>query len=92
MSSRGGAVREIERADSIHYQVGAKLAFEDRIRHLEDPDFGDPKIPMLISKEHAAKRRELLADVMHRPELLRPRWEGTPPTSVPLIVTAMRFR
>ena len=60
---------EICRADSIHYQVGAKkLAFEDRIRHLEDPDFGDPKIPMLISKEHAAKRREILADVIHRPQ------------------------
>jgi len=60
---------EIHRADSIHYQVGAKkLAFEDRIRHLEDPDFGDPKIPMLISKEHAGRRRELLADVIHRPQ------------------------
>ena len=60
---------EIRRADSIHYQVGAKkLAFEDRMRHLEDPDFGDPKIPMLISKEHAARRRELLADVIHRPQ------------------------
>ena len=60
---------EIHRADSIHYQVGAKkLAFEDRIRYLEDPDFGDPKIPMLISKEHAGRRRELLADVIHRPQ------------------------
>jgi len=60
---------EVNLADSIHYQVGAKkLAFEDRIRHLEDPDFGDPKITMLISKEHAAKRRELLADVIHRPQ------------------------
>jgi len=60
---------EIHRADSIHYQVGAKkLAFEDRIRHLEDPDFGDPKIPMLISKEHAGRQRELLADVIHRPQ------------------------
>jgi gamma-glutamyltranspeptidase / glutathione hydrolase len=60
---------EIRRADSIHYQVGAKkLAFEDRIRHLEDPEFGDPKITMLISKDHAAKRRELLADVIHRPQ------------------------
>jgi gamma-glutamyltranspeptidase/glutathione hydrolase len=59
----------MNRADSIHYQVGAKkLAFEDRIRHLEDPEFGDPKIAMLISKEHAAKRRELLADGLHRPK------------------------
>jgi gamma-glutamyltranspeptidase / glutathione hydrolase len=60
---------EIHRADSIHYQLGAKkLAFEDRIRYLEDPEFGDPKIAMLISKEYAAKRRELLADAVRRPQ------------------------
>jgi gamma-glutamyltranspeptidase / glutathione hydrolase len=60
---------EIQRADAIHYQVGAKkLAFEDRIRHLEDPEFGDPKIAMLISKDHAAKRRELLAEAVRRPQ------------------------
>ena len=60
---------EMKRADSIHYQVGAKkLAFEDRIRYLEDPLFGEPKIPMLISKEHAATRRELLNDVVRKPQ------------------------
>jgi gamma-glutamyltranspeptidase/glutathione hydrolase len=53
-------------AEMIHYQVGAKkLAFEDRIRHLEDPAFGDPKIAKLISKEHAAQRRRLLTDRAH---------------------------
>ncbi|MGE5307257.1 MAG: gamma-glutamyltransferase [Alphaproteobacteria bacterium] len=53
----------MDRADMIHYQVGAKkLAFEDRIAHLEDPAFGDPKVSMMISKEYAAKRRGLLAD------------------------------
>jgi gamma-glutamyltranspeptidase / glutathione hydrolase len=58
----------MSRADMIHYQVAAKkLAFEDRIRHLEDPAFGDPKISLLISKEHAAKRRELICDIMRRP-------------------------
>ena len=52
---------ELSRGDVIHYQVSAKkLAFEDRIRHLEDPAFGDPKIAWLISKEYAAKRRELI--------------------------------
>jgi gamma-glutamyltranspeptidase/glutathione hydrolase len=55
---------KMSRADMIHYQIGAKkLAFEDRIRHLEDPHFADPKISLLISKEHAAKRRELISDV-----------------------------
>jgi gamma-glutamyltranspeptidase/glutathione hydrolase len=50
-------------ADIIDYQVGAKkLAFEDRIAHLEDPAFGDPKVSILISKEHAAERRQLLGD------------------------------
>jgi gamma-glutamyltranspeptidase/glutathione hydrolase len=60
----------LSRADMIHYQVAAKkLAFEDRIRYLEDPKFGDPKIAMLISKDHAAKRRKLVDDVMKRPSV-----------------------
>jgi len=58
----------LSRADRIHYQVAAKkLAFEDRIRYLEDPKFGDPKIAMLISKEYAAERRQLADGVMKRP-------------------------
>jgi gamma-glutamyltranspeptidase/glutathione hydrolase len=58
----------MSRADIIHYQVAAKkLAFEDRIRYLEDPQFGDPKISMLISKEYAAKRRELVEGILRRP-------------------------
>ena len=61
---RGG---EMTRSDIIHCQVGAKkLAFEDRIRHLEDPAFGDPKISMLISKEYAAKRRETVDDARQK--------------------------
>jgi gamma-glutamyltranspeptidase / glutathione hydrolase len=51
------------RAEIIHYQVGAKkLAFEDRIRHLEDPAFGDPKMSLLISKGYADQRRCLMSD------------------------------
>jgi gamma-glutamyltranspeptidase/glutathione hydrolase len=58
----------LSRADMIHCQVAAKkLAFEDRIRYLEDTAFGNPKIAMLISKEHAARRRELAGDVINRP-------------------------
>jgi gamma-glutamyltranspeptidase/glutathione hydrolase len=57
-------------AEMIHYQVVAKkLAFEDRMRYLEDPKFGDPKIALLISKEHAAKRRELVDEIMNRPSV-----------------------
>ena len=58
----------MSRADMLHYQVAAKkLAFEDRIRYLEDPRFGDPKISTLISKDYAAKRRDLVDDAMNRP-------------------------
>ena len=58
----------MSRAEMIHRQVAAKkLAFEDRIRYLEDPKFGDPKIALLISKEHAAKRRALAGEIMNRP-------------------------
>jgi gamma-glutamyltranspeptidase / glutathione hydrolase len=57
----------MSRAEMIHLQVAAKkLAFEDRIRYLEDPNFGDPKIAMLISKDYAAARRELAKDALKR--------------------------
>ena len=46
----------------IHAMVEAKkLVFEDRIAHLDDPRFGDPKVEMLISKEHASERRKLIS-------------------------------
>jgi gamma-glutamyltranspeptidase/glutathione hydrolase len=55
--------RGMSREEIIHCQVEAKkLAFEDRIRYLEDPRFGDPRISMLISKEYAAKRRQLVGE------------------------------
>jgi gamma-glutamyltranspeptidase/glutathione hydrolase len=58
----------MSQAEMIHWQIAAKkLAFEDRIKYLEDPAFGDPKIAMLISKEHAAKRRELADEILRRP-------------------------
>jgi gamma-glutamyltranspeptidase/glutathione hydrolase len=67
----------MNRADSIHYQIGAKkLAFDDRIRYLEDPEFGDPKVSTLISKEHAAKRRELIDDAIRRPQPAAPALGG----------------
>jgi gamma-glutamyltranspeptidase / glutathione hydrolase len=63
----------MSQADIIHLQVAAKkLAFEDRIRYLEDPRFGDPKIAMLISKEHAAARRQLAEDSLKRTQRAMP--------------------
>jgi gamma-glutamyltranspeptidase / glutathione hydrolase len=57
----------MSRAEMIHLQVAAKkLAFEDRIRYLEEPSFGDPKINMLISKDHAVARRKLIEDALNR--------------------------
>jgi gamma-glutamyltranspeptidase/glutathione hydrolase len=58
----------MSQAEMIHWQIAAKkLAFEDRIRYLEDPAFGDPKIALLISKTHAAKRREVAEEILRRP-------------------------
>jgi len=58
----------MSQAEMIHWQIAAKkLAFEDRIKYLEDPAFGDPKIALLISKAHAAKRRELAEEILRRP-------------------------
>jgi gamma-glutamyltranspeptidase/glutathione hydrolase len=49
--------------EAIHVMVEAKkLAFEDRLNHLDDPRFGDPQISRLISKEHAEKRRREISD------------------------------
>ncbi len=60
---------KLKRADVVHFQVGAKrLAFEDRIRHLEDPAFGDPKVSLLISKEHAAQRRQAIEEFSQAPQ------------------------
>jgi gamma-glutamyltranspeptidase/glutathione hydrolase len=57
----------MSQAEMIHYQVAAKkLAFEDRIRYLDDPKFGDPKIAMLITKEYAAQRRRLADEILGR--------------------------
>ena len=58
----------MSQTEMIHWQIAAKkLAFEDRIKYLEDPAFGDPKIAVLISKAHAAKRRELAEEILRCP-------------------------
>jgi gamma-glutamyltranspeptidase/glutathione hydrolase len=50
-------------AEAIHVMVEAKkLAFEDRLNHLDDPRFGDPQIARLLSKEHTEKRRREISD------------------------------
>jgi gamma-glutamyltranspeptidase/glutathione hydrolase len=49
-------------AAHIHAFVEAKkLAFEDRARFIADPQFAELPVDALISKEYAAKRRELLS-------------------------------
>lgn len=45
----------------VHLFVEAKkLAFEDRAKYYADPDFADIPVDMLVSKEYAVERRELL--------------------------------
>jgi gamma-glutamyltranspeptidase / glutathione hydrolase len=54
----GFALARMKPSEATHLMVEAKkLAFEDRIKHLEDPRFGDPQVGRLISKEHAKNRR-----------------------------------
>ena len=48
-------------AGHVHHFVEAKkLAFEDRARFYADPDFATVPVAELISKEYAARRRNLL--------------------------------
>jgi gamma-glutamyltranspeptidase/glutathione hydrolase len=45
----------------LHHLIEAKkLAFEDRARFYADPEFFDPPVARLISKEYAAERRKLI--------------------------------
>ncbi|HEY2990001.1 MAG TPA: gamma-glutamyltransferase [Candidatus Binatia bacterium] len=56
-------LERMEPAEVIHVMVEAKkLAFEDRLAHLDDPRFGDPQVARLISKAHAEKRRGAISD------------------------------
>ena len=48
-------------SEYIHHFVEAKkLAFEDRAKYYADPAFNDLPVEELISKDYAAKRRELI--------------------------------
>lgn len=48
-------------AEYIHHFVEAKkLAFEDRAKFYSDPEFNEIPVAGLISKEYAAKRRQLI--------------------------------
>lgn len=50
-------------AETLHLMIEAKkLAFEDRAKHYADPDFQDVPYDVLLSKEYAAERRELIGD------------------------------
>jgi gamma-glutamyltranspeptidase/glutathione hydrolase len=48
-------------ADHLHLIIEAKkLAFADRAWHYHDPDFGQPPVEKLISKEYARERGRLI--------------------------------
>lgn len=48
-------------ARHLHSFIEAKkLAYEDRAKFYADPDFADPPLEMLISKEYAAEKRRLI--------------------------------
>lgn len=50
-------------ATYLHTLIEAKkLAYEDRAKYYADPDFYNVPLDMLLSKEYAAKRRELISD------------------------------
>lgn len=50
-------------AETLHLLIEAKkLAFEDRAKHYADPDFQDVPYDVLLSKEYAAERRELIGE------------------------------
>ncbi|MBI4488524.1 MAG: gamma-glutamyltransferase family protein, partial [Deltaproteobacteria bacterium] len=67
----GYPLDKMEPFEVVHVMVEAKkLAFEDRINHLEDPRFGDPEITRLISKEHARSRRSLISSTAESRESL----------------------
>lgn len=56
LSSKGFASVE-----TLHLMVEAKkLTYEDRAKHYADSDFYDQPLDMLLSKEYAAERRELI--------------------------------
>ena len=60
----GYPLDKMEPAEVVHTMVEAKkLAFEDRINHLEDTRFGDPQIARLISKGHAEERRRAISNM-----------------------------
>ncbi|WP_340104363.1 gamma-glutamyltransferase [Rhodohalobacter sp. 8-1] len=49
--------------ETLHLLIEAKkLAFEDRAKHYADPDFHDVPYDILLSKEYAAERRELIGE------------------------------
>lgn len=50
-------------AETLHLMIEAKkIAFEDRAKHYADPDFQDVPYDVLLSKEYAEERRELITD------------------------------
>ncbi len=67
-----------ESADGIHKQLEAmKLAFVDGQRYVADPKYMKVTPEQMLSKEYAAKRRELITDKAIMPEHGDPSCGGT---------------
>ena len=55
--------KALSRTELAHVMVEAKkIAFEDRIKHLGDPRYGNSEIQRLISREYADQRRAEIGD------------------------------
>jgi gamma-glutamyltranspeptidase/glutathione hydrolase len=72
----------------IHTAIeAAKLAFADREAYYGDPDFDDVPMAILLSKDYAAKRRQLIgpeASAEFRPgDMRRPPYDPSSPQSYP---------
>ncbi len=60
--------KALSRTERVHVMVEAKkIAFEDRIRYLDDPRFGNPQVQRLIGKEYADERRADIVDTARPP-------------------------
>lgn len=74
----GYSFTERDTTDSIHKQIEAmKLAFVDGQRYVSDPRYMRMTVEQMLSKDYAAKRRELISDKAIMPKTGDPACGGT---------------